>query len=116
MTEGMDGVSPGSRLKLLRKSVPGMTQGKLANLLSVSRAAVSMWEINDSEPNLRTLVEIANVFGVTADHILGVATDPDPPPADEPPGPAQSRLLRLYDAASPEDKAVVDLLLGKYDT
>ena len=26
------------------------------------------------------------------------------------------RLLRLYDAASPEDRAVVDLLLGKYDT
>lgn len=47
-----------------------MTQLELAEQLNYSDKAVSKWEHADSMPDIATLVEIANIFGVTLDYLV----------------------------------------------
>ncbi len=59
----------GEKLQELRKS-NGLTQEELAELLYVSRTAVSKWESGRGYPNIQSLKDLANFFGVTVDHLL----------------------------------------------
>lgn len=61
----------GSNIKKLRTE-KGMTQKALADQLFVSPQAVSRWENNEVEPSLGTIAEMAKIFGVSTDMILGV--------------------------------------------
>ena len=54
----------------------GLSQEALAELLGVSRQAVSKWETGDSQPELSNLLAMARTFGVTTDHLL---SDEDAP-------------------------------------
>lgn len=66
----------------------GLSQDALAELLGVSRQAVSKWELGSAQPDLANILALAKVFGVTTDWLL---TDDDPAPADEkPPQPKTS--------------------------
>ena len=49
----------------------GMSQGDLAEALSVSRQSVSKWENNYSLPDILMLCALADYFGITTDHLLG---------------------------------------------
>ena len=60
----------GRRIAQLRKE-QNMTQQELANILEVSREAVSMWEIGLRQPNLDTLQKLADFFGCSVDYLLG---------------------------------------------
>lgn len=57
-------------LKYLRKK-EGFTQEGLAERLNVSRQAVTKWESGQALPDLVNLKEIADLFGVTLDELLG---------------------------------------------
>ena len=48
----------------------GMSQEELARSLKVSRQSVSKWESGDSLPQLDKIVEICNMFDVSADDLL----------------------------------------------
>lgn len=48
-----------------------MTQKDLAAKLFVSAQAVGKWERDEATPNPETLSKIADIFGVTADELLG---------------------------------------------
>ena len=74
----------GSNIKRLRTE-RGMTQKALADKLFVSAQAVSRWENNEVEPSLTTITEMAKIFGVSTDEILGVAPQPQPPKPEETP-------------------------------
>ena len=63
----------GNNIKRLRTE-RGMTQKALADKLFVSAQAVSRWENNEVEPSITTLTELAKIFGVSADEILGLET------------------------------------------
>ena len=63
----------GATIKKLRVQ-QGMTQKNLADKLFVSAQAVSRWENNEVEPSIGTITEMAKIFGVTADEILGIET------------------------------------------
>lgn len=56
----------------LRKSA-GLTQAQLAEGLGVSVAAVSKWERGAAVPELAMLVELAELFGVSVDALIGYA-------------------------------------------
>ncbi|MBT9671233.1 helix-turn-helix domain-containing protein [Secundilactobacillus kimchicus] len=72
-----------TQLKQLRQD-HGMSQDQLAEKLFVSRQAISKWETGEGTPDLKTLVTIAGVFGVSLDTlILGVATNQAPQPDPE---------------------------------
>ena len=70
----------GDNIKRLRME-HHMTQKELADQLFVTAQAVSRWEKGDVEPSLRTIAELAKIFEVPSDVILGI----DEPEANEPP-------------------------------
>lgn len=49
----------------------GLTQERLAALLNVSVSAVSKWEIGDNRPDLELLPDLAEIFQVSIDSLLG---------------------------------------------
>ena len=60
------------KLQELRKR-KGLTQEELAEILFVSRTAVSKWESGRGYPNIDSLKAIATFFGVTIDELLSGA-------------------------------------------
>lgn len=48
----------------------GLSQENLAELLNVSRQAVSKWETGDALPEVNKLSRLAQIFGVTTDWLL----------------------------------------------
>lgn len=49
-----------------------MTQAELARRLDVSRSSVNAWEMGISTPSVQNIVELASIFHVSTDTILGV--------------------------------------------
>ncbi len=60
----------GHNIAELRKKCD-MTQMELADKMGISFQAVSNWERGNSMPDISKLPELAEVFGVTIDHLLG---------------------------------------------
>ena len=60
----------GTNIKRLRLE-KGMTQEQLADLLTVSTAAVSKWEAKNTYPDITMLFPIAEIFGISIDDLLG---------------------------------------------
>jgi transcriptional regulator with XRE-family HTH domain len=58
----------------LRKSA-GYSQEKLAELLHVSRQAVSKWEAGAAQPTLDNLIELSKLFQVPLDALTGTAQE-----------------------------------------
>ena len=63
----------GRRIKKLRLDA-GMTQERLAELLSISPQAVSRWETDCAMPDISLLPPLANLFSTTTDFLLGMET------------------------------------------
>lgn len=61
----------GESIKKLRTENK-MTQKELADKLYVTAQAVSRWENGEVEPSVTTVAEIAKIFNVSTDYILGV--------------------------------------------
>lgn len=59
----------GEKIKTCRQNA-GMSQEKVAELLGVSRQAVTKWEANQSAPNTGNLFKLAEIFGTTVDMLL----------------------------------------------
>lgn len=57
-------------LKSLRKS-QGLSQTELANRLGFTQQAVARWEIGKNPPDLDTLVQLADLFDVSTDYLVG---------------------------------------------
>lgn len=47
-----------------------LTQAQIADMLSVTPAAVSKWESGNSAPRKKLLKELASLYGVTIDELL----------------------------------------------
>jgi transcriptional regulator with XRE-family HTH domain len=60
----------GMNIKRLRLA-KGLTQEQLADLLTISTAAVSKWEAKSTYPDITMLFPLAEIFGVTVDELLG---------------------------------------------
>ena len=59
-------------LKQLRKKRQ-LSQEELAEMLDVSRQAVSKWELGDSTPDMDKLVLLGELFGISLDElVLGI--------------------------------------------
>ncbi|MDU0103047.1 helix-turn-helix transcriptional regulator [Bacillus velezensis] len=59
----------GDRLRVLRESRK-LTQGKLAEILDISRGTYAHYEINKRKPDYDTLIKLAEYYGVTTDYLL----------------------------------------------
>ena len=64
------------KLADLRKG-KGLTQLELAEMLSVSRQAISRWEVGTAVPSLDNLISLSEVYGVPLDYLVhGGAEEP----------------------------------------
>ena len=72
----------GEKLQTLRRS-RGLSQEQLAEILEVSRQAVSKWENGDSAPDLDRLRAICTYFGVTTDYLIWDEPEDAPQGAEE---------------------------------
>lgn len=61
----------GARIKELRKEF-GLSQVDLASRLEVTKQTISNWENENIQPSIDMLVDLANVFNVTTDYLLGL--------------------------------------------
>lgn len=57
------------KLQLLRKE-KGLSQEKLAEILGVSRQAVSKWELGKSYPEMNKLIILRDYFGISMDDLV----------------------------------------------
>ena len=86
------------KLQELRKS-RGLTQEELAELLYVSRTAISKWESGRGYPSIDSLKEISNYFSVTIDELL-----------------SSEKLLSIAERENKENiRNICDLLFGLID-
>ena len=59
------------RIKYLREQ-NGLSQVNLAKQLGITRSSVNAWESGISVPSTQYLVELAHIFKVSADYLLGL--------------------------------------------
>jgi len=59
----------GDKILNMRKA-RGWSQEELADRIGVSRQAVSRWESNSAKPDADKIVDICDLFGVSADYLL----------------------------------------------
>ena len=59
------------RIKTLREQA-GMSQEKLAKRLGITRSSVNAWEMGISTPSTQYIAELAGLFRVLADYLLGL--------------------------------------------
>lgn len=60
------------RIKILREQA-GMSQEKLAKRLGITRSSVNAWEMGISTPSTQYIAELAGLFRVSADYLLGLS-------------------------------------------
>jgi transcriptional regulator with XRE-family HTH domain len=92
----------GARLRDLREE-RGWTQRELDSRLGILQSKLSKYESGTHQPSLRTLVRMANLFGVSTDYLLTGSETPAPPLRDD-------RLLdrfRRLGAGGEEMRAIV---------
>ena len=77
------------RLKELRKKA-GYSQEQLAEMLNISRQAVSKWESAQGNPDIENLIKLTEIYNVSADYILSGQEKDEVP---EPPEPNQESPL-----------------------
>lgn len=54
----------------------GLSQQKFADMLNLTKSALSNYEKGNREPNFATLINIANALNVSLDYLLGRTDDP----------------------------------------
>lgn len=59
------------RIRKLREQSK-FTQADLAKKLGITRSGVNAWEMGISVPSTQYVVELANIFKVSTDYLLGV--------------------------------------------
>ena len=94
-----------NRLRDLRVAA-GWTQTQLGKKIGIAKTTVSGYETEDRQLTPALINAFCDIFGCTADFLLGRSLSPLPAVND-----AQARLLAAYDAASVRDRALVDQIL-----
>lgn len=64
----------GMKLQQLRKAA-GLSQEQLAEMLDMSRQAISKWETDQSVPDADKLIQLCRIFQVSADTLLGLSSE-----------------------------------------
>ena len=75
-------MSLGERIKEQRKNC-GLSQEKVAELVGVSRQAVTKWEAEQSAPSTENLFRLAEIFGTTVDILLASEEEEKYSPAEQ---------------------------------
>ena len=94
-----------NRVKDLRRS-NNWTQAQLGSRLGTARSTVSQYETEDRQLDPATICALCDLFGCSADYLLGRSETPLPALSDE-----DARLLEAFHSAPPETQAAIRLLI-----
>lgn len=97
-----------NRIKELRIA-QGMKQPDLASLLNCTAMTVSRYERGEADPDVTTICRLCDIFGCTADYLLGRS-----PVASPELDPQEEAMLLAWRAAPPEIRAIIDTALAPY--
>lgn len=97
-----------NRIKELRTQT-GMKQGALADLLMVNQQAISKYERGQLDLGTETIARLCEIFGVTADYLLGLSSQRTAQISD-----ADAALVAAYHAAPESVRQGIDALLLPY--
>lgn len=61
----------GDRLRKLRID-KHLTQQELANMLGLDKSSICCYEKNTRNPSLENILDLINIFGVSADYLFGI--------------------------------------------
>ena len=86
-----------------------MQQADLAKELSVSRVSISRYETGERDPDIETILRLCDIFGCTADYLLGRSPVPSPDL-----DPQEEAMLLAWRRATPEIRAIVETALAPY--
>lgn len=64
----------GNRIRELRIS-KNMSQKELSELIDVSKSAISKYESDSLEPNIRVQIALAEAFNITIDYLIGYSDE-----------------------------------------
>ena len=85
------------RLRERRESLK-ISQIELAEKIGVTQNTISQWETGSRRPNIDMLVKLTEVFGCTADELLGIERK-KPDPEDETPRTREQEIsVRMSEA------------------
>ncbi|EEG28529.1 DNA-binding helix-turn-helix protein [[Clostridium] methylpentosum DSM 5476] len=62
----------GDKIKNLRTDAD-LKQKEVAEILKVSRSSISSYEQNKNQPDLHAVIELAKLFNVSTDYLLGLS-------------------------------------------
>lgn len=62
------------KIKELREA-SNLTQTELSKKLGITRSSVNAWELGISVPSTTYLIELAQLFHVSTDYLLGLSTN-----------------------------------------
>ena len=82
---------------------------EVAEETGISKISLSRYLNNHREPDLKYVVALAQYFNVSVDWLLGINGDKFdvlPPEIQE--------IVHLFSLASPDDRRVIEAVLGKY--
>jgi len=94
-----------NNMKKIRESLQ-LTQVKVANDLKLSRQVYNFYENGKRNPDMQTLIKIADYYGVSIDYLLGRTNVIKPENIDE------NDLLAKLNTADSETKASVEQFLN----
>ena len=97
-----------NRLKELRAS-KNMRQTDLSKLLNVQPTTISNYELGVREMDAPTILRLCEIFGCTADYLLGRSAVPSSELSPE-----EEDLLTAWRRATPEIRAIIDAALAPY--
>ena len=87
----------------------GWTQDDLAARLNLKRQAVGHYETGQRDIDSATIHRLCDIFGCSADYLLGRSPLPSPELTPE-----EEELLLSWRRATPEIRAIIDTALGPY--
>ena len=95
------------KLKRLRKQNK-VTQAQLANAVGVSQQSINKYENHDIQPDIETLIAIADFFHTSVDDLVGHICTCDEVKADE------LELLKKYRLLTDSEKKSILLIMDNY--
>ena len=96
-----------NRIKELRKQ-HSMTQAEVGARLGVANTTISMYEKEERQMDSITICKLCDLFGCTADYLLGRSTLQKPMISD-----ADNAFLKAYHSAPERDRHLVDIIFAE---
>lgn len=94
-------------LKAIRHA-RGISQQTLANAMGITQQSINKYENHKIEPDINTLIALADYFDVTVDYLVGRTDENNQPLSDS------NSLLSKYSRLNKSEKICIDTLIDTY--